>query len=316
MSSGSTGTPLRNGNFPPPSYIDPASLMQIQSLELRAKTVVEGFFSGLHRSPYHGFSVEFTEYRQYVAGDDLRYLDWKLLGRSDRYYVKRFEDETNLRCQIVLDNSRSMAYGSPGYSKSDYGKTLAGTIAYYLTTQRDAVGLFRFSNTVDEYLPPRYRPGHLRRVLMSLEQQPEGNGSGILAALKSVTERTRKRGLLVLISDFLAPLEELEQQLAYVRATGSEVVIFHLVDPEEQNFNFSEPELFVDAETGREVYVDPQAGRGAYQQRFREHQQQLSQACQNLGVQLSTVTTDVPLEQVLGEFLRTRLRVTQTRRRG
>jgi hypothetical protein len=151
---------------------------------------------------------------------------------------------------------------------------------------------------------------------MSLEQQPEGNGSGILAALESVTERTRKRGLLVLISDFLAPLEELEQQLAYVRATGSEVVIFHLVDPEEQNFNFSEPELFVDAETGREVYVDPQAGRGAYQQRFREHQQQLSQACQNLGVQLSTVTTDVPLEQVLGEFLRTRLRVTQTRRRG
>ncbi len=289
--------------------------MGIQSLELRAKAVVEGFFNGLHRSPYHGFSVEFTEYRQYVSGDDLRFLDWKLYARSDRDYIKRYEDETNLKCHLLLDNSRSMAYGSLPHTKADYGKTLAGTFAYFLTTQRDAVGLFRFSSDIDDYLPPRYRPGHLRRLLMSLETQPQGTSTGIVTALEKVAERIRKRGLFILLTDFLAPLDQLESRLAYLRGTRSEVVAFQILDPAELSFPFSESAMFVDGETGREVYVDPQVGRKLYQQKFQAHQSALQACCERIGVQLTTLTTDTPLELALGEFLRNRVRMTQTRRR-
>jgi uncharacterized protein (DUF58 family) len=301
---------------PSTNFIDPQALMQIQSLELRAKAVVEGFFSGLHRSPYQGFSVEFTEYRQYVAGDDLRYLDWRLHARSDRYYIKRFEDETNLLCTLLVDNSRSMAYGSGSYTKSDYGKTLAGTIAYFLNTQRDAVGLFRFSETIDEFIPPRYRAGQLRRVLVSLDRQPQGASTGITAALEHAAERVRKRGLFVLISDFFAPLDELESRLGYLRAAGNEVVIFQVLDPAELEFPFQEAALFVDAETGREIYVDPRQARQSYQKRLQQHVDRVSACCNRLGIQFNRLTTDIPLERALFDFLRTRMQVTQTRRRS
>src|SRR4051794_38082482 len=148
--------------------IDPQALMTIRSLELRARAVVEGFWSGLHRSPYHGFSVEFTEYREYTPGDDPRHLDWRLFARSDRYYVKRFEDETNLRCLLLLDGSRSMEFAGAASSKFDYARTLAATLAYFLIEQRDAVGVARFSKEIDDYLPPRYRAGQWRRLLVSL----------------------------------------------------------------------------------------------------------------------------------------------------
>lgn len=303
------------GQYPPPTFIDPVTLMQIESLELRAKAVMEGFFSGLHRSPWHGFSVEFTEYRQYVPGDDLRYLDWRLFARSDRYYIKRFEDETNLRCHLLLDNSRSMSYGSLSYNKADYGKTLAGTIAYFLNQQRDAVGLFRFSDELDEYIPPRYRSGHLRRVLVALDQQPQGSSTGLIAALEQVAERVRKRSLFILISDLLTSLDQLESRLAYLRTTGSEVALFQVLDPAEIDFSFDQAALFVDAETGREVYVDPQSARRDYQSRLQAHLDSVSTCCDRLGIHLSRVTTDVPLEQVLFDFLRTRMQVMQTRRR-
>src|SRR5215469_10681651 len=149
---------------PSASFIDPAALMRIKNLQLRAKVVVEGLLSGLHRSPYHGFSVEFSEYRQYSDGDDLRYLDWRLFARSDRYYIKRFEDETNLRCYLLVDLSRSMGFGSLAYSKADYAKTAAATFAYFLSTQRDAVGLTTFDERIGDYLPARFRPGHMHRI--------------------------------------------------------------------------------------------------------------------------------------------------------
>ncbi|HEY0982653.1 MAG TPA: DUF58 domain-containing protein, partial [Schlesneria sp.] len=155
-------------------FVDPATLMRLKSLELRAKHVVQGFMTGLNRSPYHGFSVEFTEYRQYTQGDDLRHLDWKLYARTDRYYLKRFEDETNLRCLLLLDASRSMNFGSIGYSKSEYARTLAATFAYFLSTQRDAIGLASFASEIIDFIPPRYRSGHLRRLLVSLEKTAEG----------------------------------------------------------------------------------------------------------------------------------------------
>lgn len=300
--------------YPPPSYIDPQSLMQIKSLELRAKSVVEGFFTGLHRSPYHGFSVEFTEYRQYSPGDDLRYLDWKLFARSDRYYIKRFEDETNLRCHILVDNSRSMSFGSLGYTKEEYAKTLAATLTYFLITQRDAVGLLRFSEGVDDFIPARYRVGQLRRILASLEQATEGTSSGIIAALEEAAERVRKRGLFVILSDFLTNVEELQSRLGYLRAGGNEVAVFQILDPAEVNFDFDEPAMFLDAETGREIYIDPESARPEYQKKLNEHLENVEMICQRLGIHVSRLTTDMPLETALVDLLQTRLRVTQTRR--
>src|SRR5262249_30157093 len=200
------------------SFIDPAALMRIKNLQLRAKVVVDGFLSGMHKSPVHGFSVEFTEYRQYTPGDDLRYLDWRLYARSDRYYLKRFEDETNLRCYLVADLSRSMGFGSLTYNKSEYARTMAATIAYFLTLQRDAVGLITFDQTIQEHLPARFRPGHMHRLMICLEGSPSGKGADLGGALEQVAKTARKRGLVVLLSDLLAPVESIETQFAYLRA--------------------------------------------------------------------------------------------------
>lgn len=290
-------------------YIDAATLMQIRSLELRAKAVVEGFLTGLHRSPYHGFSVEFTEYRQYVPGDDPRYLDWRLYARSDRYYVKRFEDETNLRCHLLVDVSKSMSFESLAYSKVDYARTLAATFGYFLTLQRDAVGLARFDAEIEEFLPARYRPGHLRRLMLLLERPAAGVSTDLSRPLEQVAERIGKRGLLVLISDLLAPIESLQSRLGYFRARGHEVVVFQVLDPAEVTLNFDRPALFHDVESGREVYVDPVATRRDYQARLESHLAEIRRVCAGLGIEYRLAVTDQPLESSLGEFLRSRARM-------
>src|SRR5437660_3665035 len=194
------------------SLIDPQTLMSIKNLELRARVVVEGSWHGLHRSPYHGFSVEFTEYRQYSPGDDPRYLDWRLYARTDRYYIKKFEDETNLRCHLLVDNSRSMGFGSLPYTKAQYANTLAGTLAYFLYLQGDAVGLLTFDEQVRDYLPARHRAGHLRHLMLALEKPASGQGTNLAPPLKRMADLVRKRGVIVLLSDFLAPIERLEAE--------------------------------------------------------------------------------------------------------
>src|SRR5215831_2242082 len=166
------------------SLIDPRALMSIGNLELRARSVVEGFWKGIHRSPYHGFSVEFTEYRQYSPGDDPRYLDWRVFARSDRYFIKKFEEETNLRCYLVTDNSRSMGYGSRGYTKREYAATLAATLAWFLHLQGDAVGLLTFEARSGEYLPAKHRSGHLRQLMQTLERPAEGAGTDLANPLQ------------------------------------------------------------------------------------------------------------------------------------
>src|SRR6516225_5182856 len=206
--------------WPTGELIAPQALMSIRNLELRAQVVVEGFWNGIHRSPYHGFSVEFTEYREYSPGDDPRYLDWRVYARSDRYYVKRFEDETNLRCYLVVDTSRSMGYGSGPYKKSDYARTAAATIAYFLSTQRDAVGLALFEDRITEYFPARYRPGHLRRLMAALDREPEGRATNLVEPLEQIAATVRKRGLIIVISDLLAPADSLQTRLGYLRSRG------------------------------------------------------------------------------------------------
>src|SRR5438874_2816831 len=173
--------------------------MNIENLELRARVVVEGFWNGIHRSPYHGFSVEFTEYRQYTIGDDPRYLDWRVLARSDRYFIKKFEDETNLRCYLVADQSRSMTFSSLAYDKAQYGSTLAATLAYFLYLQGDAVGLLTFDEGVRDFLPARNRAGHLRHLMLRLEQPADGTATDLSAPLRRIVEVVKKRALMVLI---------------------------------------------------------------------------------------------------------------------
>jgi uncharacterized protein (DUF58 family) len=290
------------------SLIDPRTLMRIKSLQMRAKVAVEGFIKGIHRSPYHGFSVEFSEYREYSPGDDPRYLDWRLFARSDRYYVKRFEDETNLRCYLVLDTSRSMGYRSGAYSKGDYARTAAATIAYFLSMQRDAVGLITFEDRITEYLPPRHRPGHLRRLMAVLEREPTGRATDLAEPLEQIAATVRKRGLIILISDLLAPTELLKTRLGYLRSRGHDVIVLRVLDPAEVEFRFASPAMFHDVESGRELYIDPTEARDEYLRQFNAHADAIERSCVDMGVEYERITTDRALELVLFDLLKARLR--------
>jgi uncharacterized protein (DUF58 family) len=289
--------------------------MQIRSLELRAQIVVQGFWNGIHRSPYHGFSAEFTEYRQYVQGDDTRYLDWRLLARSDRYYIKKFEDETNLRCHILLDQSRSMTFGSLDWNKADYAHSLAATLAYFLFQQGDAVGLLSFDDKIRDYLPARNRPGHLRQLMLSLEKPHAGKSTNLAKPLRRIVELVNKKGIMALVSDLLTPVDELERQLGQLTATGHEVIVFRILDPQEVNFDYNEAMLFHDAETEKDFFLDPAAARSRYLRSFGEHGDRLSSICHKLGADFLSVTTDQPLERILSDFLRQRQRRGKTIRR-
>lgn len=287
--------------------ISPAALMAIRDLELRARVVVEGFWHGIHRSPYHGFSVEFTEYRQYTPGDDPRYLDWRLFARSDRYYIKKFEDETNLRCHLIVDRSRSMDYGSVAYNKSSYANTLAATLAYFLHQQGDAVGLLTFDDAIRDYLPARHRIGHIRRIMLHLERATAGSATDLTGPLQRIVSIVRKRSLMVLISDFLAPIDALERSLTPLAASGHEVVLLQVLDPAELNFDFQNAVRFEDVESGRDLFVDPATARVGYLKRFREHQEALASMCRRLGVGFRSFTTDRALELAMFDFLRERM---------
>ena len=300
-----TGTQSQSGLS---RYADPAVLMRIRALDLRVRSVMDGFYNGLHKSPLHGFSVEFSEYRQYTEGDDPRFIDWKIAARSDRYFIKLFEDETNLRCHLVLDNSKSMGFGTTktdqgeSYTKSDYAKTLAGCLAYALIEQRDAAGLVVFDEEVDEYIPARFRHGQLRQIYQSLEKAEGGKSTDLTKPLERVAGQMRKRGMVILISDFLAPIDGLERDLGYLASSGNEVVVFQVLDPQELNFKFDEPALFTDLETGQQIYIDPDQTRSSYKTKLEEHLARVKQSCEKLGAVYELTTTDRPLELALTEF--------------
>ena len=261
--------------------------MRIKGLQMRAKVVVEGFFTGLHRSPYHGFSVEFSEYRQYTPGDDPRYLDWRLYARTDRYYVKRFEDETNLRCHLLVDMSRSMGFGSLAYTKVDYARTLAATFAYFLATQRDAVGLLTFHQEIAEYIPARFRPGHLHRLLVSLENAPAGEDTDLGRPMRADRGTGRQAG-----ADRLAlrPAGTDRNSCAKtsptcVRAATKWWSCACSIRPSAISPSRTRP-CSSDLESGRRMYVDPQEIRHKYLQRFAEHGQSIQEICGGLGIDL------------------------------
>jgi len=284
-------------------FIDPAALMRIKSLELRARIVVEGMWKGLHRSPYHGFSVEFSEYRQYVQGDDPRYIDWKVYARSDRHFIKKFEDETNLRCNLFVDQSRSMEFGSDGFAKVDFANTLAATLGYFLMMQGDAVGLTTFHEEIAEQMPARNRPGHLRRLMLMLEQDCQGNATGLEGMMEKIPQLLRKRGMIVLISDFLVPLETMLAGLKTLHATGQDVVLFQILDKAERDFTFKEATHFRDAETGQEFFIDPNQARTRYLEQFEAHNEAIRSAAMQHGMEFFQLTSDEHLEGALWHFV-------------
>src|SRR5688500_16891720 len=235
------------------AFLDPATLARLGSLELKAKTIVEGFLTGLHRSPFKGFSVEFAEYRQYLPGDDLATLDWKVYGRTDRHFVKKFEEETNLDCHILLDVSASMGYGSSGLTKLQYGSYLAAALAYLMNRQRDAAGLLAFDGKIIDMVRPSARSGHVTSLLVTLARLKLGARTNVAKPLRGLAEAIRKRGLVVLISDLLDEVDRVLDGLKHFRYRGTEVIVFQILDPAELRFPFSQTARFRDMETADEV---------------------------------------------------------------
>ena len=221
------------------NVLDPAVLASIADLELRARVTVEGFLAGLHRSPHRGFSSEFSDYRNYYPGDDMRYVDWKVYARSGKFYIKQFEDETNVRCYILLDCSASMGYGSDTLTKFEFARTLAAALAYFITGQRDAVGLITFDHKIQHYLPSRYRRGHLMHILRALTETVSGDVTDILQPLADLAHSLKRRGLVILVSDLLDENEEATMAgLQQLRAKGNDVIVFHVLDDAELTFPF------------------------------------------------------------------------------
>ncbi len=290
--------------------IDPTAIMRIKDLQLRARAIVEGFQNGLHRSPYHGFSVEFNEYRPYTHGDDPRSLDWKLYARSDRYFVKKFEDETNRRCHLVVDQSRSMGYTSIDYDKADYARTIAATLAYFLSSQRDGVGLVTFDEKIDQVISARHRPGHLRQLMVALSRPLSGASTNLNSPLEQLAKIVSQRGLVIVISDLLVPIETIGSSLSLLRSRGHEVIVLRTLDRGEMSFSATQPGMIVDIETGRELYIDPAIASRLYDIGFKAHSQQIKSICDSLGIDLFEIITDQSLEKCLYDI------VTVQHRRG
>ncbi|MBA2260934.1 MAG: DUF58 domain-containing protein [Acidobacteria bacterium] len=288
-------------------FLDPAILSRLGTMELKARTVVEGFLSGLHRSPYKGFSVEFAEYRQYLPGDDLSTLDWKVYARTDRYYVKKYEEETNLECHLLLDQSASMAYrGTAPMSKLEYGSVLAGSLAFLMHRQRDATGLIAFDEQIRFRLPAASRPGHLHALLLALERLQAGQRSDVARPLHQLAEALLKRSLVVLISDLLDDPEPVIKGLKHLRFRGTDVVVFQVLDPDELTFPFRGASKFKDLETAQEVVADPARARTAYLRELTGLTLQYDRELRGAGIDYVQLDTSQPLDFALLTYLSAR----------
>ena len=287
-------------------FLDPATLARLGTLELKARTVVEGFLSGLHRSPFKGFSVEFAEYRQYLPGDDLSTIDWKVYARSDRYYVKKFEEETNVDCHLLMDVSASMGYASGGLSKLRYGSMLAACLAHLMNRQRDAVALTTFDEAIVAMLPPSARPSHLRSILVTLDTLVPGRRTDVSKPLHLLADGIRKRGLVVLISDLLDEPEQVIDGLRHFRFRGSDVIVFHLLDPAELTFPFERAARFRDMELGDELMAVPSVVRQKYLDALNEAIARYKRELGSAGIDYALIETSTPLEFALMSYLSTR----------
>lgn len=285
------------------NFLDPTVLAGLHNLELRARVVVEGFIAGLHKSPHRGFSVEFNDYRHYQRGDDMRHVDWRLYARSGKFYVKQYEDETNVRCVILLDISASMAYTSGGVSKLTYGITLASALAYFIARQRDAVGLITFDDQIREYIPAKTRQLHLMRILRALSNVQSGQKTDVVKPLTDLATSLNKKSMVILISDLLDDEEGIINTLKNLRAMGNDIITFQIMDDAELNFPFSEASEFIDMENNESYITSPAAIRKAYLKNINEFLAYCKKQCQSSGVDYCLMNTSQPLDQALSAYI-------------
>jgi uncharacterized protein (DUF58 family) len=285
-------------------FLDPSVLAGISGLDLVAKTVVDGFLSGLHRSPNLGFSQEFAEYRAYAPGDDLRQIDWNVFARTERCYLKRYRGETNTRLTVLLDASNSMSYSSHRVSKIDYARFAAAALFYLTTqTQRDAAGLIVFDDELRNYIRPSTRQGQLHRLLSGLEHAEPRARTDFAKPVHQSQEFLRRRGLVVIVSDFYGPAERIIQTLGPLRFHGNEVVLFHVLDPNEIRPELSQPATLIDLETGETLEVDPEYTRNEYRRKMDAHLEALRAHAHSSGMDYHLLVTDRPLDGALREYL-------------
>lgn len=297
--------------IPGATFLDPRVLARIDDLEFVARFVVEGFISGLHRSPHLGFSTDFAEHRQYMPGDDIRHMDWRLFARTDRYYLKEYEADTNSNFVVILDTSRSMGYGTTGLSKLQYAKYLGACLTYFSHRQRDRVGFVAIDRDVVEYVPPSAK--HLNQVLHALDRA-EARGEGSLAMpLLKISESQRRRSILLLLSDLYEPADKVRDALGPLRDAGHDVVVMHLLDPAELNFTFDVAGTFEDLESGEKIPVVPSRLRARYTELIRDHVQTVERLLGEGRVDYLLVDTSKPVDEVLFEYLMRRERLRTVR---
>jgi len=291
-------------------YLNPEIVSKLKGMEMRARMVVEGFITGLHKSPYHGFSVEFAEHRQYMPGDNIRDIDWKVYAKSDRYYIKQYEEETNLKAYLLLDCSRSMAYQSGDrVSKFDYAGLLSGALSYLLFRQRDAVGLVAFDDKIRRYIPPRSRAGHLHQLLREIASQSPSDATDIASTLHEMAERIKRRGLVIIMSDLLDDADKIISGLKHFRYNGHEVIVFHLLDPREIDFAFPREALFKDMETGEELTTLPYQIKKDFASQVKQFSEQIASACRQANVDYHLIDTSTPFDKAMLAFLSKRERL-------
>ena len=285
------------------NFLDPTVLAGLANLELRARVAVEGFLSGLHKSPHRGFSVEFNDYRHYQRGDDMRHLDWKLYARSDKFYIKQYEDETNVRCVILLDTSASMDYSSGGLSKLNYGVTLASALSYFIMRQRDAVGLITFDDQVRDYIPAKCRQPHLMHILRTLSTVESGTKTDVVKPLTDLAASLTKKSIVILITDMLDDEERIINTLQNLRGMGNDIITFQIMDDAELNFPFDEASEFIDMENNESYITSPAAIRKAYLNNLNEFLSYCKKKCQSSGVDYCLLNTAEPLDEALTSYM-------------
>lgn len=301
---------MATGTFPGARFIDPVVLSRIGSLELIAKTVVDGLINGTHRSPFFGASVDFAEHRGYVPGDDIRRVDWRVYARTDKYYIKEFEADSNANFTVLLDVSKSMGFGSK-ISKLDYGKTLAACLAYLANSQRDRVGLITFDAAVVDHIPASAK--HLDVVLHTLSRAAPSQPGELVGPLRRVAEHFGRRGIIVVISDFYAEPEAIFHAVGPIVHRGNDVALFHVMDPQEIDFSFSEVSSFEDMESGEQMPIVPGRLADDYRALVRAHIDTLSKKASQQPVDYTLLNTGLPLDYALFRFLSMRQRLARTR---
>lgn len=289
------------------SYLHPEAIRRISSMELRARNVVEGFLSGMHRSPYFGQSVEFVQHRQYVPGDDLRHIDWKVWGRQDRLYVKQYEEDTNLRCALLCDGSASMSYGRGPLNKFDYAATLCACLAYLSLRQQDSVGLTLFDQKIRTKLPWRTSRSHLQAIYRALEQAPVVEKTDLTKVFREINETYPKRSLMVIASDFLGSEKETLKGLATLRSSGHDILVFHILDDDELDFPFNDPTRFEGMETTDSLTCNPRSLREGYLESLQRFLDRVRRACASARIDYQLIRTSRPVDAALTAYLSARM---------